>query len=202
MRRVGLFIALIVALATIGAPGEESFRFAILGDRTGATRPGVYEQVWQETAAEDPALVVTAGDTIQGLDDTTAEAEWQQVRSILAPYQRYRLYLAPGNHDIWSERSQKLFLKYAAHPPHYGFDYEGAHFTVLDNSRSERFSPDELAFLESDLKAHAAQQVKFIVSHRPSWLLDAVVGNTRFPDRKSTRLNSSHLKLSRMPSSA
>ena len=33
-------------------------------------------------------------------------------------------------------------------------------------------------FLEQDLKAHAAQPVKFIVSHRPSWILNALVGDT------------------------
>jgi 3',5'-cyclic-AMP phosphodiesterase len=162
------------------APASDTFHFVVIGDRTGEAQPGIYERVWQEAAAEDPAFVVSVGDTIEGLNDATTEKEWDAVERILAPFRRYALYLAPGNHDIWSERSERAFQKYARHAPHYGFDYEQAHFTILDNSRTEQFSPDELGFLEKDLQAHAAQPVKFIVSHRPSWLIDVMFANPNF----------------------
>ena len=167
-----------------GRPQKESFQFVILGDRTGETQPGIYERVWQEAAAENPAFVLSVGDSIQGLNDATAEAEWRQFEQILTPYRRFPLFLAPGNHDIWSARSEALFQKYAAHRPqptsHYSFDYSQAHFTILDNSRSDSLSPEELQFLETDLEAHKDQPVKFIVSHRPSWLVDAMFQNPRF----------------------
>ncbi len=180
------------AAAQRAATEHDSFQFVILGDRTGETEPGVYERVWQEAAAEDPAFVLTVGDSIQGLSDATAEAEWRQLERILIPYRRFTLYLTPGNHDIWSARSEALFRKYAAHLaqlpdraqpphlPHYSFDYSQAHFTILDNSRSDSFSPEELQFLQMDLQAHKDQPVKFIVSHRPSWLIDAMFQNPRF----------------------
>jgi len=173
-----LLATLLVALAA--APAADTFRFVVLGDRTGGAQPGIYEQVWQEATAEGPKFVVTVGDTIEGLNDATVETEWEAVEQILAPYRRYTLYLAPGNHDIWSEKSERAFQKHTRHAPHYSFDYEQAHFTVLDNSRSEQFSPDELKFLEKDLQAHAAQPVKFIVSHRPSWLMDVMFANPNF----------------------
>lgn len=185
MRRHSLVLcvtALLVLLIRLpGTPAPDSFRFVILGDRTGEARPGVYEQVWREAAAEDPAFVVSVGDTIQGLEDATTEAQWQDVQSILAPYKRFPLYLAPGNHDIWSEASERLFRKYAAHVPHYSFDHGPAHFTILDNSRSDELSAEEMTFLEKDLDAHAKQPIKFIVSHRPSWLIPAAFGNRAFP---------------------
>jgi predicted phosphodiesterase len=162
------------------AQAPDSFRFALIGDRTGETRPGVYQQVWRELAEENPAFVVSVGDTIQGLNDRTAEAEWREIENLLAPYRRLALYLAPGNHDIWSVRSAALFQKYAAHPLHYSFDYRQAHFTILDNSRSEQLSAEELAFLEADLKAHAAQPLKFVISHRPSWLVNVVLRDRKF----------------------
>ena len=46
--------------------------------------------------------------------------------------------------------------KYAEHPPHYSFDSGGAHFAVLDNSRSDAWPPGELAWLETDLREHPA----------------------------------------------
>ncbi|SPE29131.1 Metallophosphoesterase [Candidatus Sulfopaludibacter sp. SbA6] len=137
--------------------------------------------MWRETAAERPAFVVSVGDNIEGLDDSAAEAQWQEWQRMVAPYRQYPLYLVPGNHDVWSERSEQLFRKFAARPPHYSFDYGPAHFTILDNSRSEDLPAAELAFLETDLQAHKAQPVKFVFSHRPSWLIDAVFANRQFP---------------------
>jgi Icc protein len=168
-------------LALVATPAAaQTFHFVVLGDRTGEAQPGVYEEVWKEAAAEAPAFVVTAGDTIEGLNDATAESEWRAIEPMLKPYRRIPFYPAPGNHDIWSPVSERLFRQHTGHEPHYGFDYQQAHFTILDNSRSEQLSADELAFLEKDLQAHAAQPVKFIVSHRPSWLINAVMRNPDF----------------------
>jgi predicted phosphodiesterase len=177
-----LAAAILVPPAGIAqTPASDAFHFAILGDRTGEAEPGVYERVWQEVAAEHPAFVVSVGDTIQGLNDATADAEWRQVQRILAPFRTYPLYLAPGNHDIWSDLSERGFQKYAGHPPHYSFDYAQAHFTVLDNSRSDELSAEEMAFLERDLEVHKAQPVKFIVSHGPSWLIPVILEDSNFP---------------------
>jgi 3',5'-cyclic-AMP phosphodiesterase len=178
--RSRLWFAAWLALLAAGAPAQ-TFHFIILGDRTGAAQPGVYEEVWKEAAGEDPAFVVTPGDTIEGLNDETAEGEWRAIEQILRPYRRIPFYPAPGNHDIWSQASERLFRQYMGHQPHYSFDYKQAHFTVLDNSRSEQLSAEELSFLEQDLRLHASQAVKFIVSHRPSWLINAVLRNPNFP---------------------
>ena len=160
--------------------GAQTYHFALLGDRTGEAVDAVYQQVWKSAAAEHPAFVLTVGDTIEGLHDDTAKAQWQEVQRLLAPYRKLPLYLTPGNHDIWSPMSEQLFREYAKHPPHYSFDYEQAHFTILDNSRTEDLSTEELDFLEEDLKAHASQPVKFVISHRPSWLVNVVLRNPDF----------------------
>jgi 3',5'-cyclic-AMP phosphodiesterase len=172
------FFAAILLIAA--APAPETFHFAILGDRTGETEPGIYEHIWAEAAATKPAFVVTTGDTIQGFDDAKADSEWGEAEKIFAPYRRFPLYLVPGNHDIWSAASEELFRRYAAHPPHYSFDYGPAHFTILDNSREEQLSAGELTFLEQDLKTHASQPLKFVVSHRPSWIFNAAGRNPDF----------------------
>ncbi len=173
MRRVWSFLILCVA----AAHGQ---RFVILGDRTGGHQAGVFEQVLREAAAEKPAFVLTVGDLIEGLVDRNAPGEWEEVSRILLPYKAIPLRLTPGNHDIWSEASAKLFEKHAGRQPHYSFDQGAAHFTVLDNSRTDDLSDAELAFLEADLKAHAGRPVKFIVFHRPSWLLNVALRNPDF----------------------
>jgi hypothetical protein len=159
MRRLWLVILFVAAvLAALGqTPAPAAFHFVLLGDRTGEAQPGVWEQVWKQAAAENPAFVLGVGDTIEGGDDATAESEWREAKRTLASYAGIPLYLAPGNHDIWSPASEELFEKYTGHPPHYSFDFGGAHFTVLDNSRSDDLSAGEMAFLASDLAQHQAQ---------------------------------------------
>src|SRR5438552_2365088 len=113
-----LLTMLLAALVRTGTTADpEPFRFVILGDRTGEAQPGVYEHVWREAALENPAFVVSVGDTIQGLNDASAAIEWSTVEQILKPYQRTPIYFTPGNHDIWSAASERLFRKYAGHPP-------------------------------------------------------------------------------------
>jgi Icc protein len=169
-------------VAYTNPPSE--IRFAILGDRTGGAVPGVYEEAWRETNLDHPDFAVTAGDSIQGGDDLTMDAEWHKMMRMLTPYQRYRIFFTPGNHDIWSAASARAFEKYTKHPPHYSFDYKQAHFTVLDNSRSDEMPAAELAYLEKDLQQHGGQPVKFIFSHRPSWILHVVLGDSNFPLHK------------------
>jgi predicted phosphodiesterase len=165
--------------AAFRAAGD--FDFAILGDRTGEAVAGVWEEAWRETNLDDPAFVVTVGDTIQGLNDHRVETEWEEAEAVLAPYRHYKIFFTPGNHDVWSPASARAYIEHTRHPLHYGFDFEQAHFTVLDDSESDEISSAELAFLEKDLAAHEKQPVKFILSHRPAWILPVVLGNPAFP---------------------
>jgi Icc protein len=167
------------AVAEFKAAGE--FDFAILGDRTGEAVAGVYEDAWRETNLDHPAFVITVGDTIQGGDHAAMETQWEEIEAVLAPYRHYRILFTPGNHDVWSAASARAYIEHSKRPLHYGFDYQQVHITVLDNSRSDSISSDEMTFLEQDLAAHEKQPVKFIFSHRPSWVLQVVLGNPAFP---------------------
>jgi 3',5'-cyclic-AMP phosphodiesterase len=163
-----------------------TFRFEILGDRTGEAQPGVFETVLREAAADRPDFLLSVGDCIEGENDQTAVAQWRQFDRLLNPYRRLPLFLTPGNHDIWSPASETLWIARAGHPIHYGFDFRQAHFTILDNSRvsdsaGARFSDDEMRFLEHDLAAHSGQAVKFVVSHRPTWLFAVLLGDSNHP---------------------
>lgn len=176
-----LFAAVSLISLAAGGSRSKSFQFTIMGDRTGEAQRGVYEQVWQEVAKEKPKFVLSVGDTIQGLNDRTARREWEQIRAAVLPYRVIPLYLAPGNHDIWSRNSEALFRQFSNHAPHYSFDVEQLHVTVLDTSRSDNLSEAETEFLENDLKAHSQQPLKIVVSHRPFWLLPVLFGMTQSP---------------------
>jgi Icc protein len=168
-------ISIVLAAAGAGA-GSGDFRFVILGDRTGEAQPGIYEQIWREVDAWRPDLVINVGDTIQGGNDATANREWLALRPLFAQYRKYPLYFTPGNHDIWSETSRRVFERQTKRPAHYGFDFGSAHFTVLDNSETESLSDNELQFLASDLEKNKTRPLKFVFFHRPFWLVPVMLG--------------------------
>ena len=180
--RTIFFLVLVGIGAAVGYsdPGDD-FRFAVLGDRQGGAVPGVYEQVLREIEADHPDFTISVGDTIDGGDDLAIDAQWTEAMNILRPFSRHPIFLVPGNHDVWSIASAMAFEKYSKHPLHYSFDFKQAHFTVLDNSRSDSLSNDEIAYLSKDLELHEKQPLKFIFSHRPSWILQMFMRNPNFP---------------------
>jgi len=172
------FAALASVLAWSDA--QNDFRFSILGDRTGEAQPGVYESVWRDLNQFHPDFVINVGDTIQGGQDATAESEWRALRPI---WDRYRipLYFTPGNHDIWSPESRKIYEKQTGRRAFYSFDYQHAHFTVLDNSETENLSDQQMTFLDHDLATHQDRDPKFVFFHKPFWLIPVKFQSGAFP---------------------
>jgi len=163
-----------------GRQAPNDFRFCILGDRTGDAQPGIYERVWRDAVSMHPDFVINVGDTIQGGNDATAQAEWDALRPLWAQYQ-FPFYFTPGNHDIWSAESRRIYEKETGRPAAYGFDYQAAHFTVLDNSQTEDLSDQQMEFLERDLAAHKDRDPKFVLFHKPFWLIPVKFQSTQFP---------------------
>src|SRR2546429_3319583 len=64
---------LLVALAA--APAADTFRFVVLGDRTGGAQPGIYEQVWKEAVAAGPAVVGSVRGPIEGPNHANVASE-------------------------------------------------------------------------------------------------------------------------------
>jgi 3',5'-cyclic AMP phosphodiesterase CpdA len=177
-----VIVVVVLGLAGIAAPGNPSndFRFSILGDRTGDAEPQVYEAVWRDIALLHPDFVINVGDTIQGGNDATAEAEWRALRPI---WDRYKLpqFFTPGNHDIWSAISRRVYEKETGHPAFYGFNFQNAHFTVLDNSQTENLSDQQMDFLERDLQQNKDHDPKFVLFHKPFWLIPVMFQSSQFP---------------------
>ncbi|MBI5084370.1 MAG: metallophosphoesterase [Acidobacteria bacterium] len=178
----GICGALLLSLLT-GAPAgpANDFHFAIVGDRAGSPEPTIYGRVWREVDLLRPDFVMNVGDSIQGGDDAAAEKQWEEFRAIREKYGRYPFFMTPGNHDVWSDLSKRLYERESGHPLHYSFDHGGMHVTVLDNSRGEvALSVGELQFLEQDLAANAAKHPKLVVFHKPYWI-EALQAGGDFP---------------------
>ncbi len=178
-----LAVALALVALTAADSPKNDFRFAILGDRTGDAQPGVYERVWSELDASHPDFVINVGDTIQGGNDSTAAAEWDALRPLWRRY-RGRMYFTPGNHDIWSPVSRKIYEEQTGRPAFYSFNYQNAHFVVLDNSEASDLSlildDQQMQFLARDLEQNRDRDPKFIFFHKPFWLVSVKFQNSQF----------------------
>jgi 3',5'-cyclic AMP phosphodiesterase CpdA len=181
-RSITAAVLLIAAILVVsrGAESKNDFRFAIIGDRTGTAMPGIYERVLNEVGLNNPDFAINVGDTIEGVKDELAESQWREVRPIWSRY-RFPFYFTPGNHDIWSERSLQIYKKETGRPNFYSFNYQDAHFTVLDNSRTLELDDDQLKFLEEDLKANRERSPKFVFFHKPYWIAFLMLGSGEFP---------------------
>ena len=177
-----LALTLLLGVAAFRAAAEQDndFHFSIIGDRTGSAAAQVYGRVWREVDMLHPAFVINVGDTIQGGGDDKNDQQWKELRTLLERYKHYPLYLIPGNHDVFSAASEKAFERENGRPLSYSFNYQNAHFTVLDNSRGLELSAAQLEFLEKDLAQHQAQRPKFVFFHKPFWIPLVAVGSGEF----------------------
>ncbi|MCP5111754.1 MAG: hypothetical protein GY953_13065, partial [bacterium] len=91
------------------------------------------------------------------------------------------IYFTPGNHDVWSEFSERLYEKETKRGVNYSFDYQRAHFTVLDNSRTTDLDAEQLEFLDRDLAKNKAKSPKLVFFHKPFWVSAFRSGVNDFP---------------------
>jgi predicted phosphodiesterase len=176
----------VIATRAVTEP-KNDFRFSILGDRTGGAQPEIYGRVWREVDLLHPDFVINVGDTIEGGNDAAASTQWQELRPLWERYSHYPLFFTPGNHDVFSDTSRALYEKETRRPAFYSFNFQDAHFTVLDNSRTNELSDDQIAFLDKDLAANKDRNPKFVFFHKPYWIALLKLGSTDFPLHKIAR---------------
>ncbi len=166
-------ICVSAALADEGRGRTHSVRFAIIGDRTGETQPGIYEQIVTEIERLKPDFVITVGDMIEGYShDTLPTPErWQEYLSIMEELSM-PVYYTPGNNDIVTDDRVDAYREFTGFDPYHSFDFGGVHFVVLDNSRwdsIEEFPVEQWEWLADDLKIHREAPYTFVFFHKPFW---------------------------------
>jgi hypothetical protein len=172
VRSITAFIIIVGLTVTAVFPADD-FTFVVLGDRTGGHVEGIYGQIVEKSLGEDADFYVTVGDQIEGYagDADAVNAEWDEYFGIVEAVPA-DLYELAGNHDIWDDQSEGIWLERLDTEPNYCIDYEGVHFVMLDTSRwetSDSLPEGYYEWLEADLAAHADDRLVFVFYHKPLW---------------------------------
>ncbi len=160
------------------------FKFAVVGDRTGACVPGIFEEVINEVALLEPCFVICVGDLIHGYtDDSLAmHAQWDTFIDIVGRLP-CKFYFVPGNHDIGSENDRFIYERRTGVKRYYSFDFQNSHFIVLDNTmvywaQPQDMDDEQLKWLENDLKINQKKENIFVFYHIPTYLYALVEEST------------------------
>lgn len=125
-------------------PDPSALRFAVIGDRTGLARPGVFEQAVQQVGWMQPELVINVGDLIEGYagDRSTLEHEWQHIEQAITSLDR-PFFFVPGNHDLGNDLSLDIW-KQRRGTPWYHFVYKDVLFLCMDTEDPPVPMPEEM----------------------------------------------------------
>lgn len=177
MRRlISLLLAFVVsaipAARAADLSSDGTLRFAIICDRTGGMRAGVFERAVEKINSLDPEFVMSVGDLIDGYTETPAvwTAQWDELDAIIKNF-KAPFHAVVGNHDISNPKMREAWVQRRG-ATHYAFVKKDALFLVLDSEDVEGggFGAGQIAFARNAIAEHAKARWIFLFFHRPLWL--------------------------------
>ena len=123
---------------------QETLRVAILGDRTGLARPGVFEKAVQQVNLLRPDLVVMVGDLLEGYtaDGGEITREWEEAEQTVAGIEAEFIWV-PGNHDL-SNAAMLTEWRSRRGAPWFSFVRKDILFVMLDSEDPPQPMPPKM----------------------------------------------------------
>jgi hypothetical protein len=152
----------------------ENFQFAIVTDRTGGHRPGVFMDGVQKLNLLQPEFVVSVGDLIEGYteDQTELDREWDEFNGFVAQLEMPFFY-TPGNHDLSNEVMVQEWLDRFG-VLYYHFVYRDVLFLCLDSEDppNSHISAEQIAYVEKALAENLDVRWTIVLLHKPLWVYE------------------------------
>lgn len=154
-------------------PGQ--FQFAIVTDRTGGHRPGVFEDGVKKLNLLQPEFVMSVGDLIEGYtrDTVKIKTQWDEFDGFISKLQMPFFYL-PGNHDYTNEVMRDTWAKRYG-PDHYYFIYQDVLFLCLNSEDNLRGSTKgsigdpQYDWIKKVLAENKEVKWTMVFMHQPLW---------------------------------
>jgi hypothetical protein len=153
-----------------------NFQFAIVTDRTGGHRPGVFADAVNKINLMQPEFVISVGDLIEGYSEDRAQwaLEWAEFQGKLEKLQMPFFYV-PGNHDLsnplMADNWQRKFGR-----AYYEFRYHDVLFVALNSEDpsekkdSLQFSARQQQWFAEVLQRNQDVRWTFVFMHKPAWV--------------------------------
>lgn len=111
---------------------SQEFHFAMVGDRTGGHRVGIFEQAMAQLNLLRPEFVINVGDLIEGYseDQAAINSQWDEIEGFTNRL-GMKFFYVPGNHDI-SNNLQRREWNRRFGRDYYHFVYKNVLFVVLN----------------------------------------------------------------------
>ena len=123
-----------------------------------------------------PALTIHTGD----ITHLSKPAEFDTAMQLLSGLNITELHTVPGEHDVTDGLGTEYFNRFgqaSSNRGYYSFDHSGVHFIALVNVMNFKpnglggFGPDQLAWLEQDLKGRSSSTPIVVFAHMPMWTI-------------------------------
>lgn len=152
-----------------------NFQFAIVTDRTGGHRPGVFMDGVNKLNLMQPEFVMSVGDLIEGytMDTTELRRQWDEFESFVNQLQMPFFYL-PGNHDITNEIMERVW-KQRFGATFYHFVYKDVLFLCLNSEDRRRgagrgtISDEQFEYIKKVLDNNQDVRWTLLFMHQPLW---------------------------------
>ncbi|WP_299780604.1 PA14 domain-containing protein [uncultured Formosa sp.] len=155
-----------------------NFQFAIVSDRTGGHREGVFGKGLEKINQLYPEFVMSVGDLIEGYtkDPTLLKWQWKEFHGILDTLQTKFFYVA-GNHD-YSNPTMGEDWKARYGKDYYHFKYKDVLFLVLNTNDGDGvlMGRDQIEFLKETIAQNTDVRWTMVFMHHPMWTFGDVNG--------------------------
>lgn len=149
----------------------ENFQFAIVSDRTGGHRDGVFEKAVEKLNKLHPEFVMCVGDLIEGYtkDQKEIDRQWAEWDGILDKL-KMRFFALPGNHDISNDVMRKVWLERYG-KAWYHFVYKGVLFIAMDSNDGDglSISRSQIDYVKKALADNPQVRWTMLYMHHPVW---------------------------------
>lgn len=155
---------------------DDTFRFAIVSDRTGGHREGIFSKAVNHLNLMQPEFVLSVGDLIEGYSDKEPAIQemWREfdgyVSKLTMPF-----FHVPGNHDTANHIMQK-YWKTKFGKIYYHFLYKNVLFLCAHTEdfpegakQATRISPEQTAYFAKVLDENRNVRHTIVCMHKPVW---------------------------------
>jgi 3',5'-cyclic AMP phosphodiesterase CpdA len=158
---------------------SNNFQFAIISDRTGGNRPGVYEEGIAKLNLLQPEFVMSVGDNIEGYttDKTKLDKEWIEFKNIIEGLQMPFFFLA-GNHDFLNQVQADKWNEHLGRS-YYHFIYRNVLFLCLNTeeamlgSNRGGIEKPQFDYFRTVLQKNKNVRWTMVFMHQPLWNQDS-----------------------------